>query len=422
MPGRCPGTLPALPRTPGWGRRGLRGGLIGRSRSVGTNSSHPPLRLSLSSLSTARLVMRRASVGGQISALCATAGSATSLSERCSRKRRSASHCTSASARPQAARASREAVEAAQRLGAQLTAFFTSATIRSSSAGVSSLSAKAVGHMLPSSRFAASWNPNVEYLVLNLCPLWKKQTTFPSLVYAGIPYQVLGQRAGAAAVIIAWSRSAMARSGCGISAIFARTALSPAALFLVIRASAFSSRARSFIAARSSALNPLDFLLVAAPFVDFSARPFSVAFVLAIENLLSVLKQPENVAIRVADGGHQAAATDVAHGLGNGRSHRGRLGELRLDVRHVPESDRRGHPLRPPARHQPGALARHVEADVVVRVVLRRHAEQSRIHCRRRRQIGHGTQHGFDPLGGRAGHGHFRSSLSSSGHIPRNAR
>src|SRR5215207_3504002 len=140
----------------------------------------------------------------------------------------------------------------------------------------------------------------------------------------------------------------MARSGCGISAILASTALSPAALFLVIRASTFSSRARSFIAARSSALNPLDFLLVAAPFVDFCARPFSVALVSAIANLLSVLKQPEKVAIRVADGCNEAAATDVAHGLGNGRSGRGHLGELRLDVRHVP-----------------------------VRVVLRRHTEQS---------------------------------------------
>src|SRR5215207_3822513 len=115
--------------------------------------------------------------------------------------------------------------------------------------------------------------------------------------------------------MIAWSRSAMARSGCGISAILASTALSPAALFLVMRASAFSSWARSFIAARSSAVNPLDFLLLAAPLVDFCARPFSVAFVSAIASLLSVLKQPENVAIRVADGGHEAAAPDgMQHG------------------------------------------------------------------------------------------------------------
>ena len=66
-------------------------------------------------------------------------------------------------------------------LSPQLTAFFTSATIRFSSAAVNSFSAKEVGHMAPSSRFAASWKPNVEYLELNFCALWKKQTTFPSL-------------------------------------------------------------------------------------------------------------------------------------------------------------------------------------------------------------------------------------------------
>ena len=41
--------------------------------------------------------------------------------------------------------------------------------------------------MLPSSRFASCWKTKVAYLVLNLCALWKKQTTLPSLAYAGIP-------------------------------------------------------------------------------------------------------------------------------------------------------------------------------------------------------------------------------------------
>ena len=50
-------------------------------------------------------------------------------------------------------------------LSPQLTAFFTSATIRASSAGVNSFSANAVGHMAPSSRFAWSLKPNVAYLV-----------------------------------------------------------------------------------------------------------------------------------------------------------------------------------------------------------------------------------------------------------------
>src|SRR3984893_17342756 len=112
----------------------------------------------------------------------------------------------------------------------QLTAFFTRAQIFASSAAVSSFSAKAVAHMWPSSRFALSLKPNVAYLVLNFCALWKKPTTSPSLAYAGIPYQVFGERAGALALMMAWSRSAMARSGSGMSAIFASRSLSPSPL------------------------------------------------------------------------------------------------------------------------------------------------------------------------------------------------
>src|SRR2546425_13229410 len=82
-------------------------------------------------------------------------------------------------------------------LSPQLTAFFTSAPILASSAAVNPFSAKATGHTAPWSRFAASLKPSVEYLVLNFCALWKKQTTLPSLAYAGIPYQSLGERAGA---------------------------------------------------------------------------------------------------------------------------------------------------------------------------------------------------------------------------------
>ena len=110
-----------------------------------------------------------------------------------------------------------------------------------------------------------SLKPNVAYLALNFCALWKKQTTLPSLAYAGIPYQVFGERAGALALTIAWSRSAMARSGSGISAIFASTSPSPSALSArgLRRPSAFSSWARSFIAARSSSVNPSDVLSIA---------------------------------------------------------------------------------------------------------------------------------------------------------------
>src|SRR2546425_1221088 len=165
---------------------------------------------------------------------------------------------------PLSARASGE-------ISLQLTAFFTSAPIFASSAAVNSFSAKATGHTVPSSRFALSLKPNVAYLVLNLCALWKKQTTWPSLAYAGIPYQVLGERAGALALMMAWSRSAMARSGFGISAIFASTSLSPSAL------SAFSSWARSFIAARSSSVNPLTALPVTvALLADFCVPVFGL--------------------------------------------------------------------------------------------------------------------------------------------------
>src|SRR5205807_6682616 len=90
-------------------------------------------------------------------------------------------------------------------------------------------------------------------------------TTLPSLAYAGIPYQVLGERAGALALMRAWSRSAIARSDFGISAIFASKSLSPSALLArePQRAAAFSSWERSFIAARSSSVNPSDRRLIA---------------------------------------------------------------------------------------------------------------------------------------------------------------
>src|SRR3954454_12455128 len=116
--------------------------------------------------------------------------------------------------------------------------------------------------MAPSSRFAASSKPNVAYLEPNLSALLKKQTTLPSLAYAGIPYQVFGASPGALAVTIPWSRSAMTRSDSGISAIFASTSLSPSAADLAD----FRSRARSFIAARSSAVNPPDPLPAVAVF------------------------------------------------------------------------------------------------------------------------------------------------------------
>src|SRR5256886_8316084 len=147
----------------------------------------------------------------------------------------------------------------------QLTAFFTSVLILASSVAVNSFSAKAAGHMAPSSRFALSLKPNVAYLDLNFCALWKKQTTLSSLAYAGIPYHSLGERAGALVLMIAWRRLAMARSGSAISAIFASTSLSPSARSARAPrcAAALSSWMRSFIATRSSSVNPLNFLPIA---------------------------------------------------------------------------------------------------------------------------------------------------------------
>src|SRR5947199_10238273 len=158
---------------------------------------------------------------------------------------------------------------------AYFTAFFTSAAILSSSAAVNPFSAKAVGHMEPSSRFALSLKPSVAYLVLNFCAAWKKQPTlpcWPAVAYAGIPYQSLGERAGAVSLMIAWSRLAMVRSGSGISAIFASTALSPSAL------SPLSSWMRSLIAPCSSSVNPLNFLLVAVVLLADFCVPFCAGF------------------------------------------------------------------------------------------------------------------------------------------------
>src|SRR5262245_63276651 len=141
--------------------------------------------------------------------------------------------------------------------------------ILASPVAVNCFSAKLVGHMTPSSRFASSLKPNVAYLALNLYALWKKQTTLSSLAYAGIPYHVFGKRAGALALIIAWSRLAMARSGSAISAIFASTLFSPSAL-PPRRDSALRSLSTSWSAARSSAVSPFDFLLMeVGPLADF---------------------------------------------------------------------------------------------------------------------------------------------------------
>src|SRR5262245_53794080 len=137
----------------------------------------------------------------------------------------------------------------------QLTAFLTSAPILASSATVNSFSAKATGHTVPSSRFALSLNPNVAYRALNLCALWKKQTT---------------------------SLSPSAAFACGPR-----------------RASAFSSWMRSFIAARSSSESPLDILSV----VRMLLAGFRVVFTLGLLHAA-----PEEVRERPEHGGARRPA------------------------------------------------------------------------------------------------------------------
>jgi hypothetical protein len=55
---------------------------------------------------------------------------------------------------------------------------------------------------------------------------------------------------------------------------------------------------------------------------------------------LRVLKQPEDVPVEVGDGGHQATAPDVAGRILQGGASGGHLGQLCLDVGHVPVGHR----------------------------------------------------------------------------------
>src|SRR5207253_10445334 len=89
-----------------------------------------------------------------------------------------------------------------------------------------------------------------------------------------MPYHVFGVRAGAAAVISAWTFLAMVRSGSCILAIAASSSVFPSAL----AASALSSRTRARAAAFSSGLNPLD----ALPFALVRFADCLVALVAAL--------------------------------------------------------------------------------------------------------------------------------------------
>src|SRR3954463_16073446 len=76
-----------------------------------------------------------------------------------------------------------------------------------------------------------SLKPIVAYRDLKFAASWKRQMTFPSFAYSGMPYQVRGLTPGAALMTIACTRSATTRSESGICAIFASTTSSPSVSF-----------------------------------------------------------------------------------------------------------------------------------------------------------------------------------------------
>src|SRR5437588_2509952 len=90
----------------------------------------------------------------------------------------------------------------------------------------------------------------------------------------------------------------MARSGSFIAAIAASTSCSPAALSLLARSCAFSSRTRAFIAARSSAVNPLDDVrFVVVLFADFCVA-FFAGFLSAIAKHLRLPNEAQALDLR----------------------------------------------------------------------------------------------------------------------------
>src|SRR5918992_815947 len=114
--------------------------------------------------------------------------------------------------------------------------------------------------------------------------------------------------------MIAWSRLAIARSGPCISAIFASTSRSPSSLFLLARASAFNSRARSFIAARSSSVNPLDVLPVAVVLLGDFCAVFFAGFLSAIaKHLLRAAHEPLQQRVHAREAGLRSVLDAVLH-------------------------------------------------------------------------------------------------------------
>ena len=164
-------------------------------------------------------------------------------------------------------------------LNPQLTAFFTSATILASSAAVNFVSAKAVGHMVPSSRFAVVVEAECRVPRLELLRGLEEADDLAVLGIRGHPVPELRREVGALALMMAWSRSAMARSDSGISAIFASTSLSSSAL-------AARAAARGRLQLLGALLHRVSFLVVNPSDV------LSVAVVLLADFCVSFMAVP----------------------------------------------------------------------------------------------------------------------------------
>src|SRR5439155_17685089 len=141
------------------------------------------------------------------------------------------------------------------------------------------------------------------------------------LEYPGIPYQSFGERLGALALTIAWTRFAMARSESAISAIFASRALASSSLL----AADFRSLTSSFIAARSSSVSTPPFLLVAVllladfcvVFVGLMEKPPSLLRLLRVRLIaaLRAVTDPPDVAVGVCERPTVPAPLQLRRGL-----------------------------------------------------------------------------------------------------------
>src|SRR5215212_5205310 len=130
-----------------------------------------------------------------------------------------------------------------------------------------------------------------------------------------MPYQVFGSRSGAAAVTVRCTRSASARSSGAIPAILSRTAWSPSAFLAPFLPSARSSAARSFIAARSSAVKPSDAVL--ALFAGMCGLPLDVGPGAAPGHLRSTLGPPGPRGFSIPDRLPARRAASVLHAGGH---------------------------------------------------------------------------------------------------------